>query len=184
MLPTQILRYFRILILFVSFVNVGLIIYFWTEYNVYVRWRSYEELVMWDHFTGHVASLFLTPVIAFAAFGTRPRWLSSNLRFASTFVVAMVLLVAKSHLLHRYLEWTAMIDPVCAEARDAIACRPSTRSAVKTIMGMKEAPCSFLLGVLVIVEAIVTLRMNKRAQDTSKLAAAQDLESNQPEEKS
>lgn len=180
MLPTQILRYFRVLVFLVALVNAGLIIDYWVDYNR----MGYKDEFMWDILVGHAVSLFLTSISAFVAFGTRPRWLSANFRFGSMILIAVVLLVAKSHNLSRYLVQHEEHNRICSAASgDIIMCRPGQRRLYWLVMSMNEAPCAFVLVALVIAEAIVALRMDKRAQDTSKLAAAQDLESNQSAEK-
>ncbi|KAG0284857.1 hypothetical protein BGZ96_010805 [Linnemannia gamsii] len=86
-------------------------------------------------------------------------------------------------ILSRYLEWAAMVDPVCIENRNATVCRPLTRSYILTVMGMNVASYAILLAVMVIAKAIVSLKMDKRARDTSKLTASQDLENKRLKEK-
>ncbi|KAF8946694.1 hypothetical protein BGZ47_011607 [Haplosporangium gracile] len=143
-----------------------------------------EMEVASDILIDHAVSLPLAPISAFVAFGVGPHWLSANFRFASMLLAAVILLAAKSHLVHRYLEQHAEPNQICAEtSSDIIVCRPAQRRFFKFYMSMNEAPCAFILAVLVIAEAIVSLRMDKRARDISKLAAAHDLESNQSAQK-
>ncbi|KAF9142118.1 hypothetical protein BGX30_003371 [Mortierella sp. GBA39] len=180
MLPTQILCYFRVLILVVALVNASLIIDYWVYFNKI----GFKNEIALNVLVGHAVSLLLTPISAFVALGTRPRWLSVNFRFCSMLLVAVVLLAAKSHNLYRYLEERAEHNRICSAAtEDIIICRPGQKRLFSLVMSMNEAPCAFILAVLVIVEAIVSLRMDKRAQDTSELAAAQDLESSQSAQK-
>ncbi|KAG9060899.1 hypothetical protein KI688_007856 [Linnemannia hyalina] len=179
-LPTQKIFYFRVLILVFALINASLIIDYW----VYCNKIGFKNEIVWDILVGHAVSLLLTPISAFVALGTRPRWLSVNYRFCSMLLVAAVLLVAKSHNLYRYLEQHAEHNRICSTASDdIIICRTEQKTLFSFVMSMNEAPCAFFLAFLVIVEAIVTLRMDKRAQDTSKLAATQDLESSQSAQK-
>ncbi|KAF9539306.1 hypothetical protein EC957_005561 [Mortierella hygrophila] len=181
MLPTQGIFYFRVLILVFALINAGLIIDYW----VYCNKIGFKNEIAWDLPVGHAVSLILTPISAFVTFGTRPRWLSVNSRFYSLLLVAVVLLVAKSHNLYRYLKQHAEHNRVCSTASDdIIICRPEQKRLFSIVMGMNEVPCAFILAILVIAEAIVSLRKDKRAQDTSELlTAAQDLESSQSAQK-
>ncbi|KAK3808114.1 MAG: hypothetical protein JOS17DRAFT_766205 [Linnemannia elongata] len=180
MLPTQILRYFRVLILLVALVNGGLIMEFWVDYNR----MGFEDEIAWNVLVGHAVALLLTPVSAFVAFVARPRWLLANSRFGLMLLAAVVLLVAKTYNVSKYAKLNAEHNQICnAASDDIIICRPEQRRLLWIVMGMNETLCAFVLAVLVIAEAIVSLRMDKRVQNTSKLAAAQDLESKQPAEK-
>ncbi|KAG0369642.1 hypothetical protein BGX24_002341 [Mortierella sp. AD032] len=170
MLPTQVLRYFRVLILLVGLVDTGLIIEYW------VRFHTHGFDMLWDVQASHAVTWFLTLVSAFVAFGSRPRWLHFNLRGALVVIPALVLLIVKSHFVHRYLGERARIEQSCGDSMEIVMCRALPNFA--WFIGFTEVPCGYVFVVMVIAEAIVTLRMDKRTQDTAEQAAVQDAEKN------
>ncbi|KAG0280843.1 hypothetical protein BGZ95_008406 [Linnemannia exigua] len=172
MLPTQVFRYFRILILLVGLTDTSLIIEYWVR----IQQLDMLDLLLWDVKACHGVTWLLTLVFAYVTFGSRPHWLLSNLRGALMIALAFVLLVVKSHFVHRYLGELAGYKQICADGVDRVMCRALPHFA--WLHGFEEVPCGYVFAVLIIVEAIVTLRMDKRPQNTAKLATVKDAEMN------
>ncbi|KAF9903117.1 hypothetical protein EC991_004143 [Linnemannia zychae] len=177
MLPTQILRIFRLVIFLIGLVDIGLI----AQYSIFIRAPGIDlDFILWDVKTSYVAALIMTLVYVAVAFISRPRWISSYLRGALMILAPLVLLVTKSLFTHRYMGDYAELEQDCSLSPDIVRCSGGQWArAFAQYMGFNEALCGFVLAALAIVEVIVTLIMDRRTQKSSKLAA-QDTEKSLP----
>ncbi|KAF9124116.1 hypothetical protein BGW39_008434 [Mortierella sp. 14UC] len=114
MLPTQVLRYFRFVILFVCLIDTGLVIQYWVD----IQKSGFDlDFILWDVETSHARLMF---------------------------IIALVLLVAKSHFAHRYLGELAESRQVCSDGVDRMRCRDRWEAAFALYMGFSEVPCGTL----------------------------------------